>query len=111
DGGRALPVSGSVRTALCTVALHDALPISDPGSRGDAEGQGLRAGREIRRQVSWRGQVRRCDRRASQGQIERAVLSEGVRREPDRSEEHTSELQSHLNIVYRLLLEKKKYKT
>src|SRR5260370_5391886 len=28
--------------------------------------------------------------------------------EPDRSEEHTSELQSHLNLVCRLLLEKKK---
>src|SRR5260370_16060449 len=28
---------------------------------------------------------------------------------PQRSEEHTSELQSHLNLVCRLLLEKKKY--
>src|SRR5260370_30140435 len=28
-------------------------------------------------------------------------------RHPDRSEEHTSELQSHLNLVCRLLLEKK----
>src|SRR5260370_18571110 len=34
----------------------------------------------------------------------------GIRagREADRSEEHTSELQSHLNLVCRLLLEKKK---
>src|SRR5260370_22195764 len=30
---------------------------------------------------------------------------------PDRSEEHTSELQSHLNLVCRLLLEKKKNAT
>src|SRR5260370_12558470 len=30
------------------------------------------------------------------------------RREASRSEEHTSELQSHLNLVCRLLLEKKK---
>src|SRR5260370_23922849 len=29
---------------------------------------------------------------------------------PERSEEHTSELQSHLNLVCRLLLEKKKQK-
>src|SRR5260370_15641688 len=29
--------------------------------------------------------------------------------EADRSEEHTSELQSHLNLVCRLLLEKKKH--
>src|SRR5260370_4311653 len=32
----------------------------------------------------------------------------GFRRKPRRSEEHTSELQSHLNLVCRLLLEKKK---
>src|SRR5260370_26699123 len=31
-----------------------------------------------------------------------------LRRVPERSEEHTSELQSHLNLVCRLLLEKKK---
>src|SRR5690242_21322616 len=31
-------------------------------------------------------------------------------REPERSEEHTSELQSHVNLVCRLLLEKKKKK-
>src|SRR5260370_1039181 len=30
------------------------------------------------------------------------------RKQPNRSEEHTSELQSHLNLVCRLLLEKKK---
>src|SRR5260370_26610730 len=33
-----------------------------------------------------------------------------IRRIVDRSEEHTSELQSHLNLVCRLLLEKKKKK-
>src|SRR5260370_21229036 len=33
-----------------------------------------------------------------------------MRREVHRSEEHTSELQSHLNLVCRLLLEKKKIK-
>src|SRR5207237_9963233 len=32
-------------------------------------------------------------------------------RHPGRSEEHTSELQSHLNLVCRLLLEKKKHHT
>src|SRR6476661_4625219 len=48
----------------------------------------------------------------------RSVAGGGAERRPglgaprphryDRSEEHTSELQSHLNIVCRLLLEKKK---
>src|SRR5260370_28427110 len=35
-------------------------------------------------------------------------LRGGRRRRQNRSEEHTSELQSHLNLVCRLLLEKKK---
>src|SRR5260370_29009886 len=35
----------------------------------------------------------------------------GAFRRCERSEEHTSELQSHLNIVCRLLLEKKKHHT
>src|SRR5260370_29994350 len=36
------------------------------------------------------------------------TLSSGSTYTSDRSEEHTSELQSHLNLVCRLLLEKKK---
>src|SRR5260370_18563869 len=57
-------------------------------------------------------------RNGRQGQLvgdERIVGREGCRKEPlsgepvrRRSEEHTSELQSHLNLVCRLLLEKKK---
>src|SRR5260370_32319122 len=35
-------------------------------------------------------------------------LPNGAQAAPIRSEEHTSELQSHLNLVCRLLLEKKK---
>src|SRR6266480_7316774 len=39
-----------------------------------------------------------------------APISSGIRStvSPSRSEEHTSELQSHVNLVCRLLLEKKK---
>src|SRR5260370_26827209 len=53
----------------------------------------------------------RLDRRA----IGSKTLRRGVVSRPDpdralRSEEHTSELQSHLNLVCRLLLEKKKAK-
>src|SRR5260370_14842044 len=36
-----------------------------------------------------------------------AVQENCLRAKPPRSEEHTSELQSHLNLVCRLLLEKK----
>src|SRR5690242_21415656 len=44
--------------------------------------------------------------------IEAAVVQAPARRRPwlARSEEHTSELQSHVNLVCRLLLEKKKKK-
>src|SRR5260370_20319376 len=41
----------------------------------------------------------------------RSDFREGVRARLIRSEEHTSELQSHLNLVCRLLLEKKKFST
>src|SRR6476661_10480068 len=41
---------------------------------------------------------------ADRGRVRRGHQAPG----PQRSEEHTSELQSHLNLVCRLLLEKKK---
>src|SRR5437879_8088780 len=65
-------------TEIYTLSLHDALPIC----RGDGHGH-QRAG----------GQLPDVLRRRS---------------EPDRSEEHTSELQSPMYLVCRLLLEKKK---
>src|SRR5260370_38248266 len=52
-------------------------------------------------------QIHQLDHRQSRGGIA-AQLGQLV--EEARSEEHTSELQSHLNIVCRLLLEKKKNK-
>src|SRR5260221_13947093 len=78
-------------TEIYTLSLHDALPI-------------LKA-------------VRGCQRR--RGRVERAVRLRRVfddrdteirklRRPAVRSEEHTSELQSHSDLVCRLLLEKKK---
>src|SRR5260370_15616463 len=69
-------------TEIYTLSLHDALPIYD----ARPEPHGAR-----------RRQPRRADRRARRT----------AARAP-RSEEHTSELQSHLNLVCRLLLEKKK---
>src|SRR5256885_3937712 len=44
------------------------------------------------------------------GRLGERLLSAGKLNERDRSEEHTSELQSPCNLVCRLLLEKKKFK-
>src|SRR5260370_12152747 len=72
-------------TEIYTLSLHDALPISTRprGRRG--------AGHHRARLAPRHRGVKRTGRGAS------------------RSEEHTSELQSHLNLVCRLLLEKKKH--
>src|SRR5260221_9488129 len=70
-------------TEIYTLSLHDALPIS-------------RAGRQA---------VQRPDYRAlPTGGVDRQARP----RRRQRSEEHTSELQSHSDLVCRLLLEKKK---
>src|SRR5260370_36228697 len=70
-------------TEIYTLSLHDALPIClwlTDGLRADAAGKGD----------------------PGTGEEKSFVLRQ------IRSEEHTSELQSHLNLVCRLLLEKKK---
>src|SRR5260370_29628087 len=74
-------------TEIYTLSLHDALPI-------------LFCGRGVARCFP-----RRAD--APAGRAEDGFQFAGV---VQRSEEHTSELQSHLNLVCRLLLEKKKKK-
>src|SRR5688572_31265700 len=66
-------------TEIYTLSLHDALPIF-PGPRA-------------------------ADRRARGGDAARLARAA---RGGERSEEHTSELQSQSNLVCRLLLEKKK---
>src|SRR5260370_33273961 len=73
-------------TEIYTLSLHDALPISRILLAGDAE------------------------RRQAQGLELLAIKRMDIPGEQleTRSEEHTSELQSHLNLVCRLLLEKKK---
>src|SRR5260370_32565536 len=52
-----------------------------------------------------------AERKSDQQQLQAAVggdAADGAFQQLERSEEHTSELQSHLNLVCRLLLEKKK---
>src|SRR5260370_18848341 len=76
-------------TEIYTLSLHDALPIYQDDHGEDKGGQ---------------------------EQAERHPGDPGADEDPHRprrvrSEEHTSELQSHLNLVCRLLLEKKKQQT
>src|SRR5207237_10065317 len=89
-------------TVIYTLSLHDALPICADLRVLDAHGllRGIGGGRRGRELDS--GESARylgADRENRPGICDRA-----------RSEEHTSELQSHLNLVCRLLLEKKKNK-
>src|SRR5687768_17949209 len=81
-------------TAIYTLSLHDALPILRPmpsvsTAKTVSENPGVLASARI----AWRTSRRRSPSRS----IQRG-----------RSEEHTSELQSRLHLVCRLLLEKKK---
>src|SRR5260370_38732017 len=72
-------------TEIYTLSLHDALPIYGGRAR--------------------RGKQRAEDEIDQQAQHHACLAAHG---RGQRSEEHTSELQSHLNLVCRLLLEKKK---
>src|SRR2546422_4136070 len=85
-------------TEIYTLSLHDALPISAQESLRLAQ---LRHGPE--RALAPR------ERRASGRRGPHRALLRGLGYE--RSEEHTSELQSRLHLVCRLLLEKKKETT
>src|SRR5207247_10325879 len=82
---RLFPFSATPSSDIYPLSLHDALPILHPGLRLD---RGLR------------------DHPGRLG-LQQQVLSA---RGPARSEEHTSELQSRVDLVCRLLLEKKKKK-
>src|SRR2546422_8469149 len=75
-------------TEIYTLSLHDALPISIKQGRADAV---LAGGTDALARLTFSGfnQLKLMDQR---------------------SEEHTSELQSRLHLVCRLLLEKKKKK-
>src|SRR5206468_12942176 len=95
-------------TAIYTLSLHDALPIWQERSVPVPEHLEVRRPRGVcqraraarQRADSERGQVRELARlREPRGAVE-----------PERSEEHTSELQSRSDLVCRLLLEKKKKK-
>src|SRR5260370_19945848 len=79
-------------TEIYTLSLHDALPIFDA--------------RELERDVGILRDVEEIARPKVRVTLVAPRL-QAVDFNLDRSEEHTSELQSHLNLVCRLLLEKK----
>src|SRR5438034_5657601 len=87
-------ITASVTTEICTLSLHDALPICHPPAGGGPHGAERRA------------QLQRVSRRRADAHG--ATRVDGADALPEsRSEEHTSELQSHSDLVCRLLLEKK----
>src|SRR5437764_1909523 len=81
-------------TKLYTLSLHDALPISGSPTPGRWPA--------CTRHSSAKSMASGCCRRHRSRQHPDAI---------DRSEEHTSELQSPMYLVCRLLLEKKKKNT
>src|SRR5438067_1267560 len=89
----------TVTTEIYTLSLHDALPILAGARR-----RGARRGRSPDRYRSATEDARNCRGLRSVGPA-RAGASGS-----ERSEEHTSELQSRFDLVCRLLLEKKKKK-
>src|SRR5205809_5418850 len=76
-------------TEIYTLSLHDALPISCV-AEADTD----------KSEQKWHCATRKI--------IPRSNAARRTRRAISRSEEHTSELQSRLHLVCRLLLEKKK---
>src|SRR3712207_9575879 len=82
-------------TEIYTLSLHDALPIWRTASSA------VRTARRSRRGSSHGGFRRDC-------LLQGPAASAGEAWGQERSEEHTSELQSRQYLVCRLLLEKKK---
>src|SRR5260370_27796697 len=87
-------------TEIYTLSLHDALPISSSAA--------CSSGSPSSRWTAMKSPVPSPSRRPS---VSSAAPSTMPCWRDARSEEHTSELQSHLNLVCRLLLEKKKHNT
>src|SRR2546429_3568720 len=95
-------------TEIYTLSLHDALPISAPSAtRTWARPRPSRGDSMSRRRSTT---SRKC---SSTLVLQRSPSARRITstRSTSRSEEHTSELQSRLHLVCRLLLEKKKNQT
>src|SRR5260221_3757029 len=93
-------------TEIYTLSLHDALPISRPARPSS---RSWRSPPSSTRNAAPNSPSRTRD--TSPSRVSRtATATPGRAKYPgsERSEEHTSELQSHSDLVCRLLLEKKK---
>src|SRR5688572_31215544 len=89
-------INYTATTEIYTLSLHDALPISRLQRLAHAQHE----------QERGQGADHEYDRECGREQSRRVQERHRV----ERSEEHTSELQSQSNLVCRLLLEKKKTK-
>src|SRR5690606_40522320 len=96
-------------TEIHTLSLHDALPICERGEPARGGGPRLVLIEGLLRSAASLppGQRVRVGTVPERGLCGIETLERG---DGDRSEEHTSELQSRENLVCRLLLEKKKKK-
>src|SRR5204862_8250970 len=104
-------ITPPAHTYLFTLSLHDALPIYSSRSRKRSErGAAPRALEQPAGAVRGAVERRPSPRPTRAGDRRNARLLRRRRQAPrrDRSEEHTSELQSRRELVCRLLLEKKK---
>src|SRR5437763_6666833 len=90
-------------THIYALSLHDALPISNAGRRRACCRRGGHAP-----SLRSRPAARRTIPALLEGRAARPVETVEMARGLHRSEEHTSELQSPMYLVCRLLLEKKK---
>src|SRR5206468_8737176 len=96
---------------FCTLSLHDALPIWEKfRALGGFDGFNARffVDRPLDRlEMTARGRVVRVERDGAFERRPRERQAARLERDPaERSEEHTSELQSRSDLVCRLLLEK-----
>src|SRR5690606_41476097 len=106
--GRYRPLhDGTAPTEPDTLSLHDALPISVGRLAADARRAIVSGGARGIDEAAMRGAITHGGRAIGilADGLEKAALKAHYR---ERSEEHTSELQSRENLVCRLLLEKKK---
>src|SRR5207237_4115048 len=104
-------IQHTATTEIYSLSLHDALPILDRCREGG--GRGCGAGRRPSKWLGSPGGGGLRGKSRGPAAYGEAVPGQGrgfresVLARRRRSEEHTSELQSHLNLVCRPLLEKK----